>query len=291
MLERRALLTVARGFLAGRRRFRACGVVVALDWLSVALWAVVVAAVDLSTVAFAWAIAVGPLTALLVRPFRTIPTTAEPRPNVGQGSGFLWGLTVVTAASQLILASRPIVLGFIGGTATSISIVFITFTLFRGPVTSSYNLIARVLPDFTMLAASGHQRRLSSWAGRLGVTGLAAIAVFGLAGHFLGPVVVSILYRDEFAPSSTLSMLAAAAIGAALIALFLNQIYVARGDTTRLAFIWLTSAATSAVVLIFWQGESTTRIGVAFLAGEVSAMVLLTVFAAFISDSEDTRAA
>jgi hypothetical protein len=200
-------------------------------------------------------------------------------------------LIVATAASQLILASGPIVLGFIGGTAASISIVFITFTLFRGPVTSSYDLIARVLPDFTMLATSGHQRRLNMWAGRLGAIGLATVVAFGVAGRFLGPFVVTILYGEEFAPSSTLSMLTAAAVGAALVALFLNQIYVARGDTIRLALIWIVAAAVAAAVLFLWQGESTTRIGVAFLAGEVIAMALLTVFAAFISHGEDTHTA
>ena len=156
-------------------------------------------------------------------------------------------------------------------------------------MTSSYNLIARVLPDFTMLATSGHQHRLSIWAGRLGLIGVAAVVVFGIAGRLLGPFVVTALYGEEFAPSPTLSMLAAAAVGAALVALFLNQIYVARGDTTRLALVWLTAAAVAAVVLLLWHGESTTRIGAAFLTGEVIAMTLLTVFAMLVPGDESTE--
>jgi len=288
-LSTRAMLTVARGFLAGRRRFHAYGIVVALDWLSVAILAVAVVAMDGSTVAFAWIIAAGPVTALLVRPFRRVPATTGTRSDVDQGSGFLWGLIVATAASQLILASGPIILGFVGGTAATISIVFITFTLFRGPVTSSYDLIACVLPEFTMLATSGHQHRLSIWAGKLGIAGLAAVVVFGIAGRLLGPFVVTALYGEEFTPSPTLSMLAAAAVGAALVALFLNQIYVARGDTTRLALVWLAAAAVAAVVLLLWHGESTTRIGAAFLTGEVIAMTLLTVFAMFVPGDESTE--
>lgn len=288
-LTARAMLAVARGFLAGRRRFHAYGVVVALDWLSIAALAVIVAAVAPSTVAFAWIIAIGPLTALLVRPFRRVPNLKGTSAAVHQGSGFLWGLIVATAASQSILAAGPIVLGVIGGTASSVSMLFITFTLFRGPVTSSYDLTARVLPYFTALASSGQQHRLSVWAGRIGAIGLAVVAVFGLAGRFLGPTVVTVLYGEEFAPSPTLSMLAAAAVGAALVALILNQIYVARGDTTRLAVIWLAAAALAVLVLLLWQGESVTRIGLAFLAGEFVAMALLTTFGAFVLADESTQ--
>ena len=279
-LATRAMLTV--GFLAGRRRFHAYGVVVGLDWLVVALLAVGVALTAPSTVAFAWTIALGPLTALLVRPFRRVVVEARVTAEVDQGTAFLWGLIIATAASQLILAAGPIVLGLIGGTAASISVVFITFTLFRGPVTSSYDLIARVLPDFTLLASSGEQQVLSRYAARLGAIGVAAAVFFGLAGALLGPTVVSILYGAEYKPSTTLSMLAAAAVGAALVALFLNQIYVARGDMTRLAGIWVTAAAASVAVLLLWRGDTTLRIGAAFLTGEAAAMTLLTLFAAFV---------
>ena len=194
-------------------------------------------------------------------------------------SGFLLALIFATGASQVVLSVGPIVVGFVGGTAAAISVFFVTFTLFRGPVTSSYNIVARVLPDFTSLAASGEQHRLSAWAGRLGLIGVAATGLFGLVGWFLGPIVVDVLYGPEFRPSALLAALGAAGVGAALIALFLNQIYIARGETGRMAAVWGTALAVATMVLAASGAEPVVRVGFAFLAGEVSAMVLLSTVA------------
>lgn len=45
-------------------------------------------------------------------------------------------------------------------------------------------------------------------------------------------------------------------------------------------------ATAAALILLLMQVESTTRIGVAFLTGEVVTMTLLTLFAAFIRRGE-----
>ena len=192
-----------------------------------------------------------------------------------QGIGFLGPLIIATGASQLVLSVGPIVVGFVGGTAAAISVFFITFTLFRGPVTSSYNIVARVLPDFTALAARGEQHRLSAWAGRLGLIGVATMVIFGATGWLLGPAVVDLLYGGEFRPSSLLAALGAAGVGAALIALFLNQIYIARGETGRMAAVWLTGLAVAGIVLAVTSTEPVIRVGTAFLAGEATSMGLL----------------
>ncbi len=150
ILTTRALLAVARGFLAGARRFRAYGMAVALEGLVVVVSAALVSVVAPTTLAFAVILGLGPLAALLVRPFKRSAMIEAPSGGLNQGAGFLGALIMGTAASQMILAAGPIVVGFVGGTAAAISVFFITFTLFRGPVTSSYNIVARVLPDFTL---------------------------------------------------------------------------------------------------------------------------------------------
>ncbi len=276
-LSGRGLLVVARGFLAGRRRFHAYGAAIAIEGVAMVILAIIVAVAHPTTLAFAVAMSLGPLTVMLVRPFSGGQRGA-PLPNtMSQGIGFLVPLVIATGASQVVLSVGPIVVGFVGGTAAAISVFFITFTLFRGPVTSSYNLVARVLPDFTALAASGKQHRLSAWASRLGLGGIAVVIVFGISGWLLGPAVVGFLYGSKFQPSAHLAALGAAGVGAALIALFLNQIYIARGETGRLAVIWMVALAVAGVCLIAYQPEPMIRVGTAFVVGEVTAMGLLAL--------------
>lgn len=273
----RGLLAVARGFMAGRRRFHAYGAAIAIEGGVLVALGIIAAVAHPTTLAFAVAMSLGPLSVMLVRPFSGGHRGSPLAATASQGIGFLAPLIIATGASQMVLSVGPIVVGFVGGTAAAISVFFITFTLFRGPVTSSYNLVARVLPNFTALAASGEQHRLSAWAGRLGLIGVGATIVFGTTGWLLGPTVVGFLYGTEFQPSAHLASLGAAGVGAALIALFLNQIYIARGETGRLATVWLTSLAAAGTCLIVFQPEPLIRVGTAFLVGEVTAMGLLAL--------------
>jgi O-antigen/teichoic acid export membrane protein len=274
-LSGRSLLAIARGYLAGRRRFHAYGAAIAIEGVALVFLALGAAMLHPTTVAFAVAMSLGPLSVLLVRPFSGGWRGAPLHDATRQGFGFLGPLIVATGASQLVLSVGPIAVGFVGGTAAAISVFFITFTLFRGPVTSSYNIVARVLPDFTALAARGEQHRLSAWAGKLGLIGIATTIVFGISGWILGPAVVEFLYGGEFRPTSQLAALGAAGVGAALIALFLNQIYIARGETGRMALVWVSSLLVAGAVLAVTTTEPVIRVGTAFLAGEATAMVLL----------------
>ncbi len=271
----RNVLTVGRAFLAGRRRFLAYGVAIALEGVALVALAAVVAGANPSALGFAGILALSPLTVLLTRPFGThvdIPVLAE---SVPAGAGFLSALVIATGASQIILAVEPVIVSFIGGTATAVSVVFVTFTLFRGPVTSSYNLIARVLPDFTVLAARGEEHRLNVWAERIGLASVGLAGLFAVSAWFLGPVVVELLYGDEFVPTARVAALAAAAVGFALGSLFLNQIFVARGETGRLAAIWIAALGAAATALFVVEAEPIDRVATAFLTGEATATVLL----------------
>jgi len=282
ILISRGLLTVGRAFLAGRRRFTAYGAIVALEGVVLVALAIGVAATSASALAFVAILAISPLVVVLARPLATT-TTEMPMlaDSIPAGAGFLGALIVATAASQIILAAEPVIVSFVGGTATAVSVVFVTFTLFRGPVTSAYNLIARVLPDFTVMASAGDDHRLNVWAERIGIAGVALAALFGASGWILGPIVVEVLYGAEFAPPSVVSGLAAAAVGFALASLFLNQIFVARGETGRLAVIWLLALLAATVALFVSTAEPMIRVATAFLVGEAAALALLVGVSVF----------
>ena len=110
---------------------------------------------------------------------------------------------------------------------------------------------------------------------RLGFAGVVAAVVFGISGWFLGPRIVVLLYGAAFAPLPRVAGLAAAAVGLALASLFLNQIYVARGETGRLAVIWWTALGIAALILILVSAQPVDRVAIAFLVGEAVALLLL----------------
>lgn len=269
----RAVANGGRGLLAGRRRFRGYAGAIAAQAAALVLLAAVAALIVPTSLGFAFAMAFAPLAELAARPFtgpwsEGVPVDAESH----SGAGFLGWLLLAAASSQLILAGGPIAVGLAGGSAASISVFFITFTLFRGPMTSSYNLLARVLPNFTDLAQSD-DRRLAGWATLLGGLGVVLAAVFAFTGALVGPAVVSFLFGTEFEPTRTVAALAAAGIGAGLAGLFITQVFVARGTTASLAAIWIGAVLLSALTIAITPGPPIVRVAWGFFVGEFAALL------------------
>ncbi len=262
---------VARGFLAGRRRFFDYGVAVSTDAVARIGFTVVALVVAASSTSLGWAMVAAPLAALAVRPFRAPDGHAgDALPDPTRTGPFLSGMLVATAASQTILAAGPLVVDILGADEAAITVFFVTFTLFRGPLTASYNLLARVLPWFTRAAASGADARIARGA-LLTVVGttLAALVAAGGAA-VLGPFVVDALFGVR--PSSELAALAAGGVVVGAVALFLGQVLVGRGTTGRLAAAWLVAVVVAAVVLVAVDASPTMRTAWAFVAGQATAL-------------------
>lgn len=278
MFVNRSILATARGFLAGRWRFVAYGLAAVVEAIALLAMGAVAALGASTALAFAVAMTFAPLAVLVLRPFRStvsgVRSTNEEL--LGASASFLGFYVVGSAASQLIIAGGPIIVGFIGGTSAAVSVYFITFTLFRGPITSSYNLIARVLPDFTRLAAKREEGQLAAWSKRFAAGGFVlAIAGFVAAG-LLGPWIITTLYGSEFAPEPLAAALGGAAVGVGLAALFSGQVLVARGRTDLLAWSWIAALVAAGVVLMVVPADAVTRVAAGFAAGELTALIVLT---------------
>lgn len=278
----RTVLALGRGFLAGRRRFRKYGTALAAEAVALLGLGVLAAALDASSIVFAAAMAVSPAAVLAVGPFGSGGERGDVfgEEVTGGAGAFLGYYLVATATSQVILAGGPIVVGLIGGTAAQVSVYFITFTLFRGPITSSYAFLARILPDFTALAATGAGERLRAWSLRIAVGG-AVLSVVGFAmAYLLGPEIVTLLYGEEFTPPRFAAGVGGAAVGAGLAALFSGQILVAEGRTRRLAVSWvIATAGAVAAVILTAASDEVTRVAVGMWVGETGALAALTYFA------------
>lgn len=271
---------VGRGLLAGSGRYAAYGAVVASESVVRVVGAAVVVLAGSGGVALVWVLALAPLVVVAARPLRGGGAPVAVGADPGSDQRFLAGYIVATAASQTILAAGPLVVGALGASAASISVFFVTTTLFRGPVSASYNLVARMLPSVTRRSlAAGGDAALNRMVARGLVLGATVTAAVGAGAAAVGPWVVQVLYGADFRPSPALAGLSAAAVVAGLVALLVSQVLVGRGHTDRLAVVWVAALAVAALVVLASTGDEAIRVAFAFLAGETSALVGLAVAA------------
>ncbi len=262
---------VARGFLAGTRRFYDYGVAVGAEAVGRIALLVVVLVAAATAVSVGWVLAAAPLAALVVRPFRhPVAPVADELPDDTSAGGFLGGMLVATSASQTVLAAGPLVVDALGATEAAVTTFFVTFTLFRGPLTASYNLLARVLPWFTSAAALGADDRVGRAATLTGIgTVVAAVAAAG-AGAALGPPIVEILF--DVRPEAGLAALAAGGVVLGAVALFMGQVLVGRGATATLAVVWVVALVIAVAVLFVVDASPSMRTAWGFAAGETAAL-------------------
>jgi len=280
----RAVMAAGRGTLAGHRRFAGYGASIAVEAGALLIGAVFIYAVGGGSVAFTLVMGLAPVATLIVRPFKSRHESDHEHLVDAQRGVFLVWLIAATAASQLIIAGGPIAVSFVGGTAAAVSAFFVTFALLRGPVSASYNLVARVLPDFTALAHRKDPEEVWRWGPRLALGG-SAVAVLGATGSWLllGPIVEAI-YGAEFVPPQLAAALGGAGVGLGLGALFATQIYTATALGRWLAGGWLTGLFVALAVLLVSDLEPISRVALAFVAGEGTGLILLgLVFPRFVS--------
>lgn len=282
------VFVVARAYLAGRRRFADYGVSSAAASLARLAMTIPLVLIAASGLGLAWIMAAAPLVVLAWRPFtaagRPPPTEHDETPG-----RFLTGFILASAASQALILAGPLVAREVGAVDATVSIVFTTFTLFRAPIALSYNLVARVLPPFTRLARDGHHDQLRRTTLVMTATGaVLAPAALG-AGYLLGPPLVAAVFGGEFRPSAWFAALVAAGVVLAGTSLFVGQVLVARGETTRLALAWLTAIGSAVAALAVSSGTPANRVAAAFLTGEVAALAAV-VIGALIPDRRTATA-
>jgi len=281
---------VGRGYLAGFRRFRAYGYSSAAASVLRLVLALAVAVIAPSIAGFAWAQIVGPLVIFLWRPWKAPTTkariTAEQAAETTE-KGLLAGLVMSAAASQALLLAGPLVASRLGATDAQFSITYATLLIARAPLTLGYNLIARVLPPFTEMAARGERRELRAWARGIGIASLILAGFGAVAGAILGPFLVSVAFGSGFEPGPFDAALAGAGVVLAAGGLFIGQILVARGQSLRLFLSWAFAVVAAAALIAVPISDPVSHVMIAFLVGEVVALIALVV-AALLHDADET---
>lgn len=271
------LLFVAKGVLAGRRRFADVGWVLIIETV-VRLVAGVVAIQLIGTAeSLGWAMVLGGFAVLGMRWWRH--DKGDPRAPAAPASHFLAGYVGATSSSQILLGAAPIAVAALGADAALVSVVFVTFTLFRAPLTLIFSLQGRILPYLVGVAASEDRHRLGQYARGVVAVGGGLAVLGGLIGWLFGSDVVAILFGGEFTPSHAVAGLTAAGVMAAAAAQVAGQVLVAEGRTSRLAGAWFGGLVVAVVALFVLGGAPDLRVALAFVIGEVVALVLMALLA------------
>jgi len=271
-------LFLARGLAIGQRRFDLYGLMLALEGVG----RLVVGGIGLlvvgGPVGLAWGVAVGPALGLLVPTFHFERRATEP-PAGGAGA-FLAPYIGASGASQLLLAGAPLAVAALGAGPATISIVFVTFTLFRAPVTIVYLVQGRILNLLVRLELLGDQAQLARIRRAIEVAGLGAVLLAGMTGWLVGPAVVGLLFGSAFRPTPLVAALAATGVAGAALTQLLGQLLVARGRTGALARRWGIGLATAVLALVVLPAtltlEPSVTVGIAFAAGELAAAAAMS---------------
>ncbi|HEY6629714.1 MAG TPA: hypothetical protein VI193_12080 [Acidimicrobiia bacterium] len=268
-----SLLFVAKGVLAGRRLFSGVGWVLIVETVARLVAGIVAIQLAGTAESLGWAMVLGGFSVVGMRWWRR--DTGRPQAPATRASKFLGGYVGGTASSQVLLGAAPIAVAALGASPALVSVVFVTFTLFRAPLTLIFALQGRILPYLVGLAHDDDRSRLSRIARNVVVGGAVLAVTGGLVGWLVGPQVVGLLFGEAFAPTQAVAMFTAAGMMAASAAQITGQILVAEARTSRLSAAWLGGLLAGVAALLVLGGEPDIRVAVAFLIGEAVALALM----------------
>jgi O-antigen/teichoic acid export membrane protein len=272
-----ALLFVAKGVLAGRRRFADVGWVLIIETLVRLVAGVVAIQLFASAISLGWAMVLGGFAVLAMRWWRH--DVGDPRAPAAPASQFLGGYVGATSASQILLGAAPIAVAALGASPALVSVVFVTFTLYRAPLTLIFALQGRILPYLVGIAGAGDNHRLGRFARGVVLAGAGLALLGGLVGWLVGPEVVGILFGEEFVPSDAVAAFTAAGVMAAASAQIAGQVLVAEARTSRLAGAWAGGLLVALVALVSLGGQADVRVAISFAIGEAVALLLMALLA------------
>ena len=272
-----SLLFTGKGVLAGSRRFAGVGWVLIVETLARLVAGVVLLQFVLSAASLGWAMVIGGFSVLVLGWWRH--DKGERQAGPASPGKFLTGYVGGTSSSQLLLAGAPLAVAALGGSAALISILFVTFTLYRAPLTLIFALQGRILPYLVGLSRDADHTQLVRITRGVVLGGAVLAGLGAVVGWFVGPEVVGFLYGEQYTPTDVVAMFAAGGVMAAAAAQIASQVLVAEGRTSRLSWAWLGGLLVALVVLVVARGEADTRVALAFAVGEVVALGLMAALA------------
>jgi O-antigen/teichoic acid export membrane protein len=246
----------ARGYLAGTGRFELYGLLVFLEAVSRACFALaVLVGVAEGQSAVALGMAAAPLLSLVVVPaaFRRRAAGATPPPaatrevegglTLRHGGGFAVAVLAVMLAEQTLLNAAVLTVNATANDPVLAGVVFSVLLIARAPLQLFQAVQGSLLPHLAGLEATEGREQFAR-AIRVTVLAIAAFAGAVAVGLFVaGPPVMALLFDLDFDYARGGLALVAIGMGLHLAAGTYNQAALARGRAGTAALAWLLSAA------------------------------------------------
>jgi O-antigen/teichoic acid export membrane protein len=170
-----SLLFVGKGVLAGSRRFAGVGWILIVETVARLIAGIVLLQLVFDATSLGWGMVIGGFSVLALLWWRQ--DKGRVQEPAGPAGRFLAGYVGGTASSQVLLGGAPIAVAALGGSPALVSIVFLTFTLYRAPLTLIFALQGRILPYLVALSRDANHRQLVRIARGVVLTGAALAAL------------------------------------------------------------------------------------------------------------------
>jgi O-antigen/teichoic acid export membrane protein len=287
---------LARGFLAGERRFGLFSLLLIIDGAGRLAFALAVAVGIAEGVnAIALGVIVGPTLSLLVVPAavrsprpgaapaeatgteRDAPRMETPAFTVAHGAGFAAAVLLIMLSEQVFLSSGALFARAEAGAAAA-GFMFNIMMVARAPVVLFQAVAASLLPHLTRLRSKGDESsddafRLSVRLTILVIAGLSALVALVLLAA--GPDLMQIAFGDKFTYDREGLVIVAIGMGFYLSAATLNQAALAQGQARRAAACWVACAVGFIVWNLVGEGDVFRQVEVGFAVGAAALCGLL----------------
>jgi O-antigen/teichoic acid export membrane protein len=281
---------VVRGALIGMDRMGRYALVILVDTLLRVTFAAAVALLvaDPGSPAFAWTLvaAIGlahapQLYLLATRRTRLgqVPAMGTHTVTVPEVRRAVTPLLLGSLCAQLLLNGPPVLIPALAQNefeVTRAGQFLAAFTLARVPLFLVVPLQTALLPTFSALLHSGDRaalRRVMLGIG-VGLVGLGVAAL--LLGYFAGPLLVGLIFGDEYVLGGPDVALLAVGVAAHIGLVLVTQVLVAAVRHRLVAWSWLSGVVVAAVIL-FAVPDLLLAAELAFLAGSVTGWLVGTL--------------
>ncbi len=287
---------LARGFLAGERRFGLFSLLLIIDGAGRLAFALAVAVGIAEGVdPIALGVIVGPTLSLLVVPAAVrsprpgspaagatgsepeAPRMDTPAFTVAHGAGFAAAVLLIMLSEQVFLSSGALFARAEAGAAAA-GFMFNIMMVARAPVVLFQAVAASLLPHLTRLRSKGDESsddafRMSVRLTILVIAGLSALLALVLLAA--GPDLMQIAFGDKFTYDREGLVIVAVGMGFYLSAATLNQAALAQGQARRAAACWVACAIGFIVWNLVGEGDVFRQVEVGFAVGAAALCGLL----------------
>jgi O-antigen/teichoic acid export membrane protein len=276
------VIGVVRGRLNASRRFIGIGASLAAEngLRCVAVGALFLAGVR-NPIAYGLSLVAGHLVSLFwlrsIRFGHTLVSTTERHTPLA----FLSGAGFAQLLGQLVLTGSPVVLALAGGAPADVTALFTTLALFRAPYILALGLVSQLTSKLTALVVAGQAAALRRLRSIVVVGTLIAVALAGVVGEWLGPVLLELIFGSKVSYNATHSALVAMACTFAVANLVVTISLLALNRAKWVAAGWLGAVLICAIgfAALAWL-PAASQIVCCFLIAEAAAFAILVLIEA-----------